>query len=174
MSTNERSEIEGQIKDLIQIYHNDSTNFGAFHNAVILNLLLEDDMDFNTTQELATSTLKSLSELGFDTSNISIDALVNDIDCFFENTYSDDTDIMFNRLISKYPERKSELQILKNYIGTVEDFDSIDDIKDFTDGYTAIINQSQIKKSEKEKFTSNISIAPASRQLWEKIDSISM
>lgn len=174
LSTNERNQIRDQINDLVQIYRNDSTNFGAFHNAVILNLLLENNMDFNTTEELASSTLKSLSDLGFDTSDTNAETLASEIDCFFENTYSDNTDIVFDRLISKYPKRKSELKILKNYILTVENLDSINDIRDFTDGYTSIINQSKIKTCEKEKLSANISIAPASRQLWEKIDSISL
>lgn len=174
LSTTERNQIRDQINDLVQIYRNDSTNFGAFHNAVILNLLLENKMDFNTTEDLASSTLESLSDLGFDTSNINTETLATDIDSFFENIYSDNTDIMFERLVAKYPTRKSELQILENYILTVENLDSINDIKDFTDGYISLINKSQIRKSEKEKLSANISIAPASRQLWEKIDSISL
>lgn len=174
LSAKERDQIKAQIIDLMEIYHNDPSNFGAFHNATILNLLLEDNMDFNNTAELAASTIKSLSDLGFDTSKIDKETLASEIDYFFENTYSDNTDLMFDRLVSKYPGRKTELQILQNYILTVENLDSINDINVFTEGYTSIILKSNINKVEKEKLSANISIAPSSRQLWEKIDSISM
>ena len=174
LSTAEKNAIQNQIDDLVLIYRNDSTNFGALHNAAVLTILLEDEMAFSNTEELASSTLNSLKKLGLNISGVSEKDVANDIDMFFDEIYSDDTNIMFNRLSARYPERKAELSILEDYITTVQDFESIDDIENFTNGYISIINNSQIKSCDKEKLSSNISIAPASRQLWEEIDALSL
>lgn len=172
LSRNERTVINNQIDSLKGEYAKDNTNFGALHNAAIFSILLDDDMDFETTEELVSSTVSALSALGFNTDDVDIKTLSNDVDCFFDDIYSDNTDVMFDRLAKKYPEKKQEYKILNQYLSTVENYDSPVEIQNFTKGYVTIINKSKVSAETKAVLNTNISIAPASHQLWMSVDEL--
>lgn len=164
--------IESQIEIYVKQYKTDRSNFGALHNAAILSSLLNSEMDYKDTKELAESTLKSLERVGYNINNILVNEVINDINVFFDEIYSEDTQIMFDRLIKKYPNRSEELQVLCCYLTNVEDLTSVEDIEQFTAGYLSIVNNSSIDEKEKEKLTKNISIAPSSFILWREIDGL--
>jgi len=148
------------------------TNVGALHNASILQSILDDDMDFETTEELVQSVVASMNKLGVTLPNFDVQAATHEVDIFFDEIYDDDISVMYNRLSVKYPERKEEFMILNQYLQTTEQLNSVEDIKEFSDGYTKIINQSKISPEVKLELESNITITPASHQLWRTVDAI--
>lgn len=165
--------IKAQIDSLMNEYKKNSYNIGALHNAVIFQTYLDNDTSFTTTSELVKSTLTAINKLGGKLSNIVQDEIVNEIDDFFENIYSDDVTTTYNRLANRYPSRRNEFELLKLYMLNAENLSSIYDLVSFSRGYMDIINQSDISDDSKTFLISNISIAPASYQHWFTIDSIS-
>ncbi len=161
-----------QIDSLANAYASNNVNIGAMHNASILKSLLDDDMSGSTYEEIAASTINSLNELGYDTSDVSVDNVASEIEYFFDNFYSNDATTMFSKLTNKFPERSMEFRILNNYLSTSQSLGNTNDLKKFTDGYTTIINQSNLPTVEKNLLNSNISIAPSSFQLWNQIDKL--
>ncbi len=173
LSNQERIIITNQVDSLKSVYLSDDTNIGALHNAVILQSILNDDMDFETTEQLVQSIMTSINDLGFETHELVVQDVVNEIDEFFETIYDDDISVMYDRLSKKYPERKEEFKILNQYLSTTENMGSVEDIMKFSEGYVSIINQSNISPAIKKALNSNISIAPASHKLWRMVETLS-
>lgn len=154
----------------LHILYQSEGSIGALHNMAILNLLLKDKFEYSTTQELVESTKNSLASLGVNVANVDVAKTVQKVDKFFEEDYSDDTNVMYDRLIAKYPAKKEELKVLKGYIANVQQLNTQQDIKNFTEGYLAIIRGAAIPVSSINSIESNIQLAPASYELWEQID----
>lgn len=165
--------INNRIDSLVDVYQQDGTNIGALHNAIILKSFVEDDMDFETTDELVNSIVFSVTALGLEIAEVDESAVVNEIDDFFENIYDEDVSVMYNRLSLRYPEKREEFQILDRYPSTTENLSSVQEIIEFSDGFISLINESNISSDSKQFLEENISIAPASHDLWRIIDVIS-
>ena len=172
MSPQQQATIKNQVDSLKTAYIADPTNLGAIHNAVILQSLLDYDFYFDTTDELVKSIIRALNKLGFITSDLDVKAAAKEIDDFFNTIYDTNISVMYERLTAKYPNRKEDFKILEHYLSTTETFGTIEDIVTFSKGYVNIIEQSKISQTAKELLKSNISIAPASYQLWGEIDTI--
>lgn len=127
-------------------------------------------MDFDTTEQLVNSVIASIKSLGFDTSGINVGEVVKEVDGFFKEIYDEDINVAYDRLSQKYPERKDEFNIQRQYMSTIENLTSIEDINNYTKGYILIIDNSKISKELKTNLKSNISVAPASNELWRAID----
>ncbi len=172
MSPQQQATVKHQIDSLKLVYLTDTTNLGAIHNATILQSLLDKDLYFDNTEELVKSVRNALQKLGFETSNFDVKTTTREIDNFFATIYDTNISVMYERLTTKYPERKEEFQILNHYLSTIETLTNIEDIIEFSQEYINIINQSKISHPSKKTLRSNISIAPASHQLWQEIDDI--
>jgi len=173
LTNQERTIITNQVDSLKSVYLADDTNIGAIHNAVILQSILNDDMYFETTEQLVRSIIASVNALGIELHELDVQDVVHEIDEFFETIYDDDISVMYDRLSKKYPEREEEFKILNQYLSTTENIGSVEDIMEFSEGYVSIINQSNISPAVKKALSSNISIAPSSHKLWRMVETLS-
>ncbi|MDE5660148.1 MAG: hypothetical protein K2I28_04555 [Muribaculaceae bacterium] len=174
MTTQEIEELSSQIDSLKVEYQKDNTNFGAIHNAAILTMLINDQWEYNSTVELAESTIAALSELGVDMGNVTANEVATDIDSFFSDIYDSNVDVMFNRLKQKYPLRRKELDVLQCYLNTTDSIDNLDDVILFTNGYVNIIkeidkNAKDLTDIEKSEIVGTITIGPNSLSLWQQL-----
>lgn len=167
-----RTLIQNLIDSLKNEYTLNPNNAGALHNASILQSLLFNNLNVKTTLELVQSVFKSFDALGIENTNMSEEEAVNKIDNFFENIYDDDISVIYNRLGTIHPERKGEFKVLTSYFTNIQTMSNIEDIANYTEGYTSIINSSTISVNEQKKINANISIALASLKLWTFIDSL--
>lgn len=79
MAPAERTAIKAQVDSLKSIYKADASNIGAIHNAVILQTLLDDDMDFNTTEELVQSVVGAMNKLDVSVPNLDMQKTVEEV-----------------------------------------------------------------------------------------------
>ena len=132
LTTEETQAIHHSIDSLRNVFAQDPQNFGAIHNAAILNMFVE-NMDFNTTEELITQTVETLRTFGCDVDDVNISETVAALDDFFANVYiinNDDT--TFENLKLRHSDRVMQIDVIKDYYTTVQDFTSLDDIQKFT------------------------------------------
>lgn len=166
----ERAQIKQKIDSLKLEYQADCNNIGAIHNAAILQSFVDGDMDFDTTEQLVNSVIASIKSLGFETSGIVVKDVVKEIDDFFNEIYDEDVNVAYERLSQKYPERKDEFNIQRQYLSSIEKLTTVDDIYNFTKGYMQVIDNSNVSKELKNNLKANISVAPASNALWHAIE----
>lgn len=166
LTTEETQAIHHSIDSLRNVFAQDPQNFGAIHNAAILNMFVE-NMDFNTTEELITQTVETLRTFGCDVDDVNISETVAALDDFFANVYiinNDDT--TFENLKLRHSDRVMQIDIIKDYYTAVQDFTSLDDIQKFTKGYLKIIDKDFLIPEEREIIHGNISVFPSSSDLW--------
>lgn len=175
ISSSKREDIEHQVDSLKRTYISNPLNVGAIHNASILQSLLDDDMDFNDNVSLIESTIRSFNHLGFDLNvlNPDIKTLTEELDDFFLYIYKDDINETYSVLTDRYSERSNEFKVLNKYMSYIENLNSLEDVIKFTEDYGDIIKNSKVSNEEKNRMIENISIAPASLQLWMQIDELS-
>ena len=161
--------IKHQIDSLKYVYHEDKTNFGALHNAAVLNILLTEDFSATSTLEIVQETVESLKDLGMDVSGIDINEEVEKVDFFFDKIYSDNDEELCNRLIQYNPTKKNEILVLKNYMSNVQKISNPQDVVKFTNGYVSLVEKSKIDNVSKTQLKTNLSIAPASFSLWQQV-----
>lgn len=165
-------QLTNQRDSLISVFRTDKTNIGAIHNASIIQSYLEGDTDFKTTEDLVISVLISLESLGLDISQINKSEVVNEIDHFFDQIYDEDISVMYDRLSKEYPDRKDEFTIQCQYLSTMNELTTLEEILAFSNGFIDIVNGSNLTKTKKDEVKSNLSVAPSSYQLWRTIDSL--
>lgn len=163
--------IQNQIDSLKNLYILDTENIGALHNASILQSFLDNDMEFESTEELVSSILLSFKKLGLDTSIYDAKTAVNEIDNFSNNIEDEDISLVYQRLSLEFPEKIDIFNILNHYLICTEQLFSVENIDNFTSGYFQIIENSNIDNDSKSLLRKNLSITPASHILWREIDS---
>lgn len=164
--------LKEQLDSLVSVYRSDNTNFGALHNASILQSLFNDDFEFDTTEQLVYSISASIDALKIPFQEIDAYVAVSEINGFYERVYDDDISVMYSRLCELYPEKADEFEIQVRYLSAIGNLDTYGDIYKFTEGYISIIKNSDIPIVGKRELQSNLTIAPASFQLWQTIDSL--
>lgn len=170
LTAEEVTKVENEIQAYKQAYLNDTTNFGALHNATVLHILLTSNFQYNNRLELAGMIIDAVQSFGIEPNGVTAGQVAADMDMFFNEIYSDDTNVMYNRLMTKYPDKKGELQILNQFMNSAQYLSSDDEIQAFTDGYIEIINDSHISKTAKIVLNSNLTIAPNSHFLWNGVN----
>ncbi len=178
LSEKEEQEIEEEIESLKDRYMNNPSDIGALHNAVILCTYLEESKTkivMNTTQEIAEETIEIMESFGIDVSEIDSQVLAEKTDYFFENIYDEDVEVMSERLIKLYPDKKDQIILLNKYMLNAEEFTDISDLEQFTKGYMDIVDKGYTGPQKiKTDLDKNISIAPSSLKLWKNISNIEL
>lgn len=168
-SPEEKAKIIVMIDSLKNEYVKDRNNVGAIHNAAILSTFIQNNQNYSNTTQLVESTLSSLKKLGVNTSGVNISQLAINVDKYFQDIDDPDDHVVFERLRKLDPNRTDELNVLENYFSNVQYLDNLYDITEFTDNYVHIIDKSKISYTAKSNIISNISIAPASFNLWNNV-----
>lgn len=166
LSAQESLKLTIQIDSLKVAYQRDSTNIGAIHNATILSIFLNKLIDYNTNEELMESVHQTLNNWGIQTPNWDNHFMAAKLDEYFNEVFSADDAVMYENLYRKYPFEANRISILKNYYNSIQNFESVAALKEYTTGYVELINSSRLNEFDKIELQSNISIAPASAELW--------
>lgn len=172
LSPQAKAEINLMLEHAKMEIDTNGNNLGALHNAVILTLITQDNGDAKSLTEITQNTVIAMKSLGIDVSKIDIAKMNAGLDIFMNEIYTDDDDLLCNRFVKFYPEVKDELSIIKKYCSTATRLQNENDIEEFTNGYKEIIRNSKIEDVSKVTMNRTLSIAPASAQLWNKIDTL--
>lgn len=154
-------------------YRKNPSNFGALHNAAILRIFLEDVsdnfIDIDDTY-ITNTTLQSLSNLGMDISEINPILALEYLTDFYGNVVDENTAVMFSRLNARHPEKRFQLRFLQNYMNGFGELNSVEDMIEYSDGCYQLLDDSGLDDGIILELKENISIAPASMQLWQLVD----
>ncbi len=167
-----KAELEVMLNNAKNNMDLSGSNIGYIHNAALLTLITSQDGGGSTTSEIASNTVKALSTLGIDTSKIDQALIKTEIDTFMNYIYDNDDEVLCQRFVKVYPETKNEIAIIKKYCSTALKLQENNDIETFTNGYCEIIKKSNIDDASKITLQRTLSVAPASTELWNKIETI--
>lgn len=169
-----RRKIRHEIDSLKQSYLTNPNNDGALHNAVILQSLFNGELLAETTEQVAQHSLRSLQQLGLSrfATAMNVNELAIDLDDFFAKYYDEDVNIMYDKLSTEFPKRANDFKVLKTYFTNIQSLNSVESIQNYTVGYVSVINSSNLTVNAKEELYRNISIAPASCQLWIEVEEL--
>ena len=70
----------------------------------------------------------------------------------------------------KMPERAQQLDVIKTYVSTASQIMSKDDLKEYTEGCTRIISETQLPVEEQKALSSSVIVAENSALLWVESD----
>lgn len=169
LSEQQRQMVQQQVDSLKLIYLSDTTNVAAIHNASILQSLLDDDLEFETTEQLVKSVIASVEGLGIEVDDIDISKTVSEVDDFIENVYDESVSVMYSRLSQRNPDNAGVYRLLSHFLSSLEKLENLKDMIDFTNGYVDIIDKSGLPLEIKGHLKSNMPIAPGSFELWTEI-----
>lgn len=162
-------QLENQIAGLKETYYKDPNNLGALHNACILKIMMDCPLIIPPDTDMTGPIIKSLNELGVDTSDVCNKALKNEIDIFIQEMYDDDISVIIGRLKVIHPQRSHLYDILELYFNNVVTFDDIDNIDEYTEGFLIKIDRSPIPLNDIQLLHRYISIVPASLKIWIQV-----
>ena len=77
-------------------------------------------------------------------------------------------DATFESLSQKAPDKKEELQIIKEYCLSLDAIDNAQTLEQYTNGFNDIVWNSDISDESKETIISSVSVAGNSCLLWEE------
>ncbi|MBD5422041.1 MAG: hypothetical protein HDR49_03295 [Bacteroides sp.] len=172
LSEDEKVMLSHQIDSLKNVYLSDTTNIGAIHNASILQSLIDDDFEFETTKELVESVVASVKKMGIDIEDIDVNKVANEVDDFFENIYDDSIELMYKRLSERYPDRAAGYRLLSHYLSTIEALTSVEDMIEYTDGYVELLDECDLPLEFTGRIRKNLTIAPGSYHLWKGVEEL--
>lgn len=172
MNSSEKAAIVNKLDSLKNEYTRNPNNVGAIHNAAILYSILDGTYDAYTTDEIVESTEKAMKYLGFVIIRSFGKEDIEIIDNFVNEAIEGDDLSFFNKLRELYPNRSREIQALEYYVYTVQQYSDINIIRNYTDGFIATVNKGSINNDIKKSIEQNVSIAPASFELWTYIDKL--
>ena len=173
LSPQAKAEVDRMLANAkIEMNTTNGNELGGLHNAVILTLITQDNGNAKSLAEITQNTISAMESLGVDVSKINISEVNSELSTFMNEIYTDDDEILCSRFIEFYPEVKNEMNIIKKYCSTATKLQDAEDLIEFTDGYQEIIRNSKIEAESKITMNRTLSIAPASAQLWNKIDSL--
>lgn len=172
LSAEAKLTVDNMIAELRSELQENGVDLGILHNAAILTLITKDQLQGSNIQELTTNTFSALAELGVDVSNVDLAGAANEVEIFMRDIYDSDDDVLCAKFIAKYPESKDELLVVKKYCDTATKLLTDKDIVEFTDGYKTIIDNSKIDNSSKFSLRQTLTIAPASAELWNSIETL--
>lgn len=143
---------------------NEADSIGIYHNQIIVAMLDErPDIASMSETEINDLIICKMSEAGQGLLSTAV------ADYKFYSALNDDenSEALFNRISKRYPSINRELQIVKKYADTIANIEE-DEIPSYTDGYRAIVNDSDISEDSKDLVISTISVAGSSKLLWEE------
>lgn len=89
---------------------------------------------------------------------------------FYGNVVDENTAVMFSRLNARHPEKRFQLRFLQNYMNGFGELNSVEDMIEYSDGCYQLLDDSGLDDGIILELKENISIAPASMQLWQLVD----
>ena len=74
----------------------------------------------------------------------------------------------FDKVRKQYPSKVAEINVIEQYCAAVSSIDDNETVKDYTDGFHSVLDDSTIDDSTKKSIKSTISVAGNSRLLWSE------
>lgn len=151
-------------------------NAGYIHNAVIINLYEKfgDALNEFSDLELANAINSEYDEVVRNSNLISNATIENDIDIEAVNNFislvgsCNDVDELINTMIREYPACRNELEVIGSVLKQLAEKDIDEDIiDDYVEEIIYAIKSSAIPNNSKDVLKSIISVAGASRQIWD-------
>lgn len=169
----EAEQIRHKIDSLMVRYRQNPNNAGALHNAGVLTCLLNNKFNESTSEEIVRSSVDALISLGISSlKNVNIKEMAMGLDDFFTNIYDDNSATAFARMQKLDPTSKDQYDVIINYISNVENMHDLEMIRDYSDKFISVVRESSIPETDKDLIEQHISIAPASIELWEWIETL--
>lgn len=151
-------------------------NAGYIHNAVIINLYEKfgDALNEFSDLELANAINSEYDEVVRNSNLISNATIENDIDIEAVNNFislvgsCNDVDEFISRMSREYPACRNELEVIGSVLKQLAEKDIDEDIiDDYVEEIIYAIKSSAIPNNSKDVLKSIISVAGASRQIWD-------
>lgn len=168
-----KREIVMTIDSLCKEYQNNNLNLGAIHNAVILSLIVNEEFYLDDDIEVCKLIINYTNRFKFTSDSTANAYLVNsDTDAFLTQVLDDNDEITCSNLVEKKSTNEYDIRIKKTFYDNFQQLSTSSQQREYTKGYISLIEKSNIQDSKKEYYIKTLSILPASKDLWEYVESL--
>lgn len=150
-------------------YTTEDIDYGYVHNRILVELFRRCTPADSPLKIIQTASQVS-QEMGLTgVAHTEIVPLANSLHNFVYNVMDGSNEVIAERMKVYCPAKAKEIDVIKNYFVRIENLNSVEEIKSYTEKYKEIIEYSNIPFIEKSELVNGLDIAPASMDLWSLV-----